>query len=132
MSWNYRNRFAAVLLALVSLLFAQFAVAGYVCPAMGSGSGQVSSLGNADMPCAGSMGNAVDDQQPSLCHAYCNGGHQSVGDHQPPGIAALTDLSAGLPAPRTLPPPLGESQQTTHLKRTTAPPLTVRHCCFRI
>lgn len=122
-----RNRLFAVLFALISLLFMQLAVASYVCPGVPS---KISEMGA--MPCAESMTLTIDDEQPSLCHAHCQSDQQSVDKYQVPGLASLADLATDFPLPRIAPAPSGVPLQAPLLRRTTAPPLTVRNCCFRI
>ena len=135
MTCNRRNRFATVLFALVSVLFMQLAMAGYVCPSGITKAGNTSekaAMAEAGMPCAASMSLAIDDEQPSLCHAHCQTDPQSADHYQLPGLANLVDLASSVPVPRIVPALSGAPLQTTLLSRTTAPPLAVRNCCFRI
>ena len=134
-----RNRLITVLFALFSLLFMQWAVASYVCPGSAIDMASIAAIESADMPCAGSMGAILDEQQPNVCHAYCQPGQQQTADNtQPPGVAALMALATlatwnvAFPAPRTAPAPVGAAMQMPLLRRTTAPPLAVQHCCFLI
>ena len=135
MPWNRRHRFATVLFALMSLLFMQLAIAGYSCP---SGLTKVvkvteaATMAQADMPCAEAMSVNMDDEQPSLCHAHCQADQQSADKYQVPGFATLADLGTDFPLPRITPAPLGAPLQAPLLRRTTAPSLAVRNCCFRI
>lgn len=134
MTWNRRKRFAMVLFALVNLLFMQLAVAGYACPGGLSRAGidQAAAMARAGMPCAESMALTMDDEQPSLCAAHCKPEQQTADKHQVPGLATLADLATDFPLHRVNPAPLGALLQAPLLRRTTAPPLAVRHCCFRI
>lgn len=135
MTWNRRNRLATVLFALASLLFMQFAVAGYSCPgglAAVVKAAETVAMAQVDMPCAESMSLTMDDEQPSLCHAHCQTDQQSADQYQMPGLASLADLGTDFPLPRITPAPLGAPLQAPLLRRTTAPPLAVRNCCFRI
>ena len=124
-----RVRFVTVLLSLCALLYGQVALAAYVCP----GAGQlVAALQDdmAGMPCAGTM--ATDPAQPTLCHAHCQGEAQSAGEFHLPTFAGPDPLRVFLtiePAPAALVQP---AFQRPLLQRATAPPLAVRHCCFRI
>ena len=135
MNLNRRNRFTTVLFALFSLLFMQLAVAAYVCPGR---TAQVvkmvgkSTMAEAGMPCAESMPTAMDEDQPSLCQAHCQATEQSSDSYQLLPIASLSDLVPGFAPPRVLPVPQGAPLQAPLLRRTTTPPLAVRHCCFRI
>ena len=123
---NSRHRLITVLFALTSLLFAQLALAGYVCP--GSGSKALES----SMPCAESMTVAMDEEQSSLCHAHCQAGQQKADTYQMPMLASLPDQGADYLAFRILPSPPGATLQAPLLRRTTAPPLAIQNCCFRI
>lgn len=128
-------RFVAALIALLSMLFTQLAVASYVCPNKGGGQDQaVVTMTPVSAPsgmngCAG-----LDVEQPSLCHAHGQVGNQSLDKPDLPQVQpfiavglmqALTYLDTAyrpsLPQPRAL-----------ALTRATAPPLTIRNCCFRI
>ena len=135
MTWNRRNRFATVLFALVSLLFMQLAVAGYSCPGSADRSARLdvmAEMPQAGMPCAESMALTMDDEQPGLCHAHCQAGQQSADKYQVPGLASLAVLATDFPLPSFTPALLGAPLQAPLLRRTTAPPLAVRNCCFRI
>jgi hypothetical protein len=125
-----RHRLATVLLALVSLLFMQFALAGYSCPGVESKVQQAAAMAEAHMPCAGDMSMAMDEEQPGLCHAHCEAGQQAS-DHQPLQVLAVA-LPAGLVLARvTLEPPIRSAPQASLLARATAPPLAIRNCCLR-
>lgn len=133
MSSLRRHRFATVLFALCALLFMQLAVAGYPCAGFDSRVREISAMARAGMPCAQEMSMAMaDEAQPALCHAHCHS-EQAAGDAPPLLVpAALIDhrmffaaLEAAVPAQSSPPQPL-------LLARGTAPPLTIRHCCWRI
>ena len=127
-----RNRLFTVLIAVLSLLFMQLAVASYSCPGAASKAVEMTDMAQAAMPCAESMASTMDDQQPNLCHAHCQAEHQSADKYQVPAPVALTDIGPSFIALRLIPVPLGAPLQAPLLVRTTAPPLAVRHCCFRI
>lgn len=76
----------------------------------------------------------MDQEQPGLCHAYDHAAKQSLDKPELPtaqpfvpaqlvmatvAIENLTNISSGQPT-------------STLLTRTTAPPLSIRNCCFRI
>ena len=94
-----RNRLITVLFALVSLLFMQLAVAGYVCPGAGSRMAETAAMAEADMPCAESMSLHMDDGQPGLCHAHCQAGQASVHKHESPPSAPIGALSPNFTIP---------------------------------
>ena len=129
MSDHRRHRLTTVLIALFSLLFMQLAVAGYACP-VGKVS-EVAAMAEAGMPCAGEMA-AADIDQPGLCHAHCQSTHQTVDKVQAPtpmGAVAI-GFSYTIEPVRVSPP--ASPAQTPSLLRSTAPPIAVRNCCFRI
>lgn len=127
-----RNRLLTVLFALLSLLFMQFAMASYVCPGVTSKVSEIAAMADAGMPCTPAMAPTMDDVQPSLCHAHCKADPQTAYKSQVPGFAIPADLATDFPLPRVTPAPLGALLQAPLLRRTTAPPLAVRNCCFRI
>ena len=129
---NHRHRLITVLFALMSLLFAQLALAGYACPGSGSKVAEVSAMTEAGLPCAESMSMVVDEDQPNLCHAHCQAGQQTADTYQIPLLASLPHFGPDYLTTRMLPAPPGAALQALLLKRTTAPPLTIRNCCFRI
>ena len=132
MTRNRRNRLITVLFALVSLLFMQLAVASYVCPGTASKVAEVAAMAEADMPCAESMTLAMDESQPNLCHAHCQAGQQTADRYELPASVVIVTLPADFTLPVTAPVFLGAPLQAPHLKRTTAPPVAIRNCCFRL
>ena len=135
MRLSRRSRRVTALLALVSLLFAHGALALYQCP--GDGAALVaqtveSATGDAMRSMPGCDG--MDLEQPALCQAHAQAGKQSLDKPPAPDIPAFTAsglvvlLVAIAPAPHRIfaQPDLGL------LKRSTAPPIAVRNCCFRI
>lgn len=132
MSRNRRNRLLTVLFALVSLLYMQVAVAAYACSGAGSKTAESAAMAAADMPCADFMAMSLADAQPSLCHAHCQASSQSSQTPQLPSLVAVDALPA---VPVLLVAPLFFLEaplQPAHLQRTTAPPLAIRNCCFRL
>lgn len=125
-----RSRLFAAMLALVSMLFMQLALAGYTCPDLTSRQGfEAAAL--ADMPDCQDM----DLVQPNLCQAYGQSGNQSLDKPglpqvQPFVAAALTlvlfEVRLAASAAAMLPP------DAFLLTRATAPPLAIQNCCLRI
>lgn len=132
MTRNRRHRLITVLFALVSLLFMQLAVAGYVCPGSASKIAEAAAMAEAGMPCAESMPLNMDDQQPNLCHAHCQTGQQSADKYQPPAPIGLGALPADFSLQAAIPVFSEAPLQAPHLQRTTAPPVSIRNCCFRL
>lgn len=125
-----RQRLITVLFALFSMLSMQLAVAGYVCP-VDVKVGEIAAMAEAGMPCAGEMAK-VDTEQPGLCHAHCQSAEQTVDKGQ-----ALTLSGAIATGFSYTIKPLRSSfarqpAQVPFLTRSTAPPIAVRNCCFRI
>lgn len=127
-----RFRLITALLLLVSLLFTQLALAGYVCPGGLEKAAQVLATAPAEMPCAESMAASTDEAQPNLCHAYCRTGHQTADKYEVPAPLGIGELSVNFLLPDRTAVSLGAPLQLPHLTRTTAPPLSIRHCCLRI
>ncbi len=135
MKTSRSTRFLTALVAMLSMLYMQLAVAAYVCPGMPAGSGHGAASAHAamiDMPnCQG-----MDAAQPALCHLYAH----DVPFKQSLDTSAMPDVPPFLPAalilnlqfsdagwlPGALPP------RPIALTRATAPPLPIRHCRFHI
>lgn len=134
------SRWITAVVLLVSMLFMQLAVAAYACPGLTGTEGRTLvveaatldqvSMDQTDMSdCPGK-----DTAQPSLCHAHDHSGNQSLDKPLLPDVvpfipsALVTKLVALDPANR----PAYFSPDSTLLLRTTAPPLSIRNCCFRI
>jgi len=132
MTRNRRNRLITVLFALVSLLFMQLAVASYVCPGTASKVAEVAAMAEADMPCAESMTLAMDESQSNLCQAHCQAGQQTADRYELPAPVVIATVPADFTLPLTAPVFLGAPLQAPHLRRTTAPPVAIRNCCFRL
>jgi hypothetical protein len=130
-SLHRRYRMVTVLLALASLLFMQLAIAGYSCEGrldQVSKAAAVAAMAQADMPCD----EAMNADQSNLCHAHCKADPQTADKYQVPAVPSLADLASDFPLPIVTPAPVGALLQAPLLRRTTAPPLAVRNCCFRI
>lgn len=108
----------------------QLAVAGYSCPVSGKVS-EMAAMAAAGMPCAGDM-SMMDEDQPGLCHAHCQAAQQNVDKVQVPVPtgAIATSFTYTIDAARTS--TMSGPAQAPLLLRSTAPPIAVRNCCFRI
>jgi hypothetical protein len=114
-------------LAVCSLLYTQFALASYVCPATLMPGWMAAKTQMAD--CVG-----VDKQQPGLCHAHGHKFQQSLDKPDMPQVAPF--LSATLmrvvqPA-EPLHVHIAAAPPAELLSHPTSPPIAIRHCCFRI
>ena len=129
------SRFVAAFIALLSMLFMQLAVAGYVCPDADVGQPAAAmampmTLDAQSMPGCDKM----DAAQPSLCHAHAHAQQQSLDKHELPAVqpfipAALTLIFQNIDLSNR---PLVSQPATDLLARASAPPLSIRNCCFRI
>lgn len=128
-------RWYAAVIALISMLFMQLAVAAYACPqlkvAPASGHSQAMEMAHGDaMSCC----DKPDPVQPSLCHAHGDVGKQSLDKPEPPPVHPFSAVGLAIPLlpVDTFSIPAGAPADGVSLARTTAPPLAIRNCCFRI
>jgi len=127
------SRFVAAFIALFGMLFMQLAVAGYACPELNI---ELVSKSVAMPTDAGSMPGCagMDQEQPSLCHAHDQAGNQSLDKAELPHVqpfmaAALTLVFDDIEPAYS---PISAQPDSVLLTRATAPPLSIRHCCFQI
>jgi hypothetical protein len=119
------NRIVAALIALVSLLFMQLAVAAYACPMQ---------TGEARAQMAMADCDGMDRMNPSLCHAHAKAGKQSLDKPATPAVqpfiaAAVLVEVAGLDQ---LMPRSASVAPASVPAAGAAPPIAILHCCFRI
>ncbi len=75
-----------------------------------------------------------DPVQPALCHAHCLDGKTSLDKPEAPTVSPAVVIAFATliqPQPLLAVAQLG-FEQPSFLHRTTAPPISIRHCCFRI
>ncbi|NVM74505.1 hypothetical protein FHW83_000265 [Duganella sp. SG902] len=129
------SRVLTAIVAIISLLYMQFAVASYVCPGQQMGGSSVTKAAGTmavDMPnCQG-----MDATQPGLCHLY---GHdvaskQSLDKTPMPDVPPFVqaELLLSLQLTDAVIVHVNSHQVPVALSRATAPPIAIRHCCFRI
>lgn len=130
------SRFVAALVALVSVLFTQLAVAAYACPSMQVGQAMEMALMAAAEPDHHMMPDcaAMDVEQPALCHAHAQVGDQSLDKPNLPDVSSSVAI--------LLVPEIGDihvAYRPVHAyadassrMRALAPPLSILNCCFRI
>lgn len=132
MKLSRSSRVVAAFIALFSILFMQLAVASYACPSLSAGHGAqaVAAMPTGDMAGCHDM----DPVQPSLCHAYGQSGNQSLDKPAVPPLQPFLAVGFGLPVTplEAAHPPAFAFSRTTFLTHATAPPVAIRHCCFRI
>lgn len=123
------QRIFAALLTVLSLLFTQLAVAAYACPDLAAEAMAVKVMQEAMPGCTD-----MNIGKPGLCHAHCTSGHQSLDAPAAPHAGAFiaTGLVSVLPVGIVLSSAHPTRINSTLLARSTAPPLAIRHCCFRI
>ena len=130
-----KSRLVTACIAIISMLFAQLALAAYACPDLniaqrGAQIMERVDAGTSPMPgCDG-----MDMAQPNLCHAAMQAGKQSLDKPELPRV--LPWLPNGfvvtLPLQVVALPRADVRADAVPLTRSTAPPLSIRNCCFRI
>ncbi|MES2102480.1 MAG: hypothetical protein V4634_00560 [Pseudomonadota bacterium] len=132
------SRLIAAFIALVSMLFMQLAVAAYACPGMMTGNVNRGINGATAGAAAPAMMNCegMDMEQPALCHAHSQDSFskQSLDKPQLPDVQPF--VSAGLVLALDIADiaflPQPPHRDPVSLARSTAPPIAIRNCCFRI
>jgi hypothetical protein len=129
------SRLLVALLALFSMLFMQLAAAACGCVEAGTGPDAPHVVISAthhggSMPCCAGL----DKAQSKLCKAQHHGDKQALDTpelvHVPEFIpAGLAQPMLAVEAAHSSPPP---DIANIGLARATAPPLAIRHCCFRV
>lgn len=130
------SRFVASLVTLFCLLFTQLAVASYACAGVGQAANAAVATASEPMPGCAEMrmdtGAGVD--RSILCHAHCDPGQQSLDTQAAPQLPQFVSagLTLVLPDLRLAAHTLVAHPKVLLLERATAPPLSIRNCCFRI
>jgi hypothetical protein len=124
-----RLRPFVALLAIASMLFMELAVAAYACPGLQASSAVATqTAADVDPACAG-----MDMADPALCHGHCHSAAQSLDKPAPPSVPPASCASLPVVFAAPLPMAAGAAgEPESLLSRSTAPPLAIRHCCFRI
>jgi len=132
-----RFRIVTAFVALLSLLFTQLAVAAYACPTLQNAQAQESmmmAMAADDIDGMTGCEGMVDTEQPSLCHAHSQLGSQSLDKPTAPDVSpsvavmlvpAVGDLHIAFR-------PVSAHADASWMTRGSAPPLSIRNCCFRI
>ena len=128
------SRCVAALIALVSIVFAQTALAWYQCPGMNLAGAMETSSANDDSTRPMPDCDGMDLAQPSLCQAHAQSNPQSLDKPHPPDVPVLANvlLAVADDFVESAPASLLPYADSPLLKRITAPPISIRHCCFRI
>lgn len=128
-----KHRVLTVLIALFGMLFMQLAVASYVCPGLPSAGAEQSMAAPDDeqgMPDCNQSGSAKSP----LCHEHCQDGKSLLDkpEVRTPAPAAVLLSAIFTAAQPVLPAIEPRGDASSLLQRITAPPISIRHCCFRI
>jgi len=130
-----KHRFLTALIALIGMLFMQLAVASYACPGLQAGDASELVADPSDVTRSMAPCEQPDAEQPALCHAHCQDGESSLGKYEPPTVSPAVVIVAALlhiPEPAFAGDVPGVEPSPSLLRRITAPPISIRHCCFRI
>lgn len=132
MRYSRRTRLLAAVVALFSLLFMQLAVAAYACPNLAPEHQPPVMLDPSGQPMADCS--EVDQQSPSLCQAHTQKLPQSLDKSDPPSIQpfAAIGLVASIVAPEPAVASGFDCAAACLGAHGTAPPIAIRHCCFRL
>lgn len=129
------SRFVAAFIALLSMLFMQLAVASYACPGLQMGQAGASAAMSTDVADQNMVGcQGMDKVQPSLCHAHDQVGNQSLDKPELPQVPSFVAAALTLVFDHIEPAysPISAQPDSVLLTRATAPPLSIRNCCFQI
>jgi hypothetical protein len=120
----------AALVALLSMLFMQLAVAAYACPNVSSTSARNpgATAGWAQPNCV-----QLDPAHPSLCQVQSDAGAQSLGKLGIPDLPVVPGVARIVPLPQVASDrAISSPRATPELYRVTSPPLAIRYCSFQI
>jgi len=127
------TRFVAAVIAVISLLFTQLALASYACPGATTPARMTMAAADNGMigmdHCTG-----MDKAQPTLCHAHTHSDPQSLNKPDLPTVLPFLVIGPVLSVillDACVAPP-GVIPATPSLSHATEPPMAIRHCCFRI
>ena len=133
MKLSGQSRILAALIALMAMLFTQLAVASYACPTMHTARAAASAAAVDPHHMSGCEGMNTTIK-PLLCHEQAQAKSQSADNPKLPNVQPFMATMLM----RTI----GHADHYFHavvppnaslvLTRTTAPPLGIRNCCFRI
>jgi hypothetical protein len=76
----------------------------------------------------------MDKHQPALCHAHDQAGNQSLDKPELPQVQPflLAGMQSAIVTKDVVQRPVAARPISLLLTRSTAPPLAIRNCCFRI
>ena len=130
MPYFRRIRLVSAIVALLSLLFMQVALAAYACPSLipAQSTPILNSSGQPMTDCP-----EVDKQSPALCHADA---HKQVPSFEKPNTFSVmpfvpTGFALHLLWPEDTDSMPSPPSVFLHASGTS-PPIAIRHCCFRL
>jgi hypothetical protein len=132
MYFSRPSRVIAALITIFSLLFTQLALAAYECPELNVAKSVAMATDAAKMPGCANMDMTMDS--PGLCHSHCEAEDQTADTPQVPLVQPFVaaELTVVLSVAESVSQCDTVQPESALLKRSTAPPLTIRNCCFRI
>ncbi len=122
---NRLLRVRVIAVAIFALLFAQWSVAAYACPASAPPAAEMTD-------CAGMMMSQLDPAAPNLCAEHCQYGDQGDQPRTPVTPAASLVSLYTVPLVPALAEPIWRGISLSGLLTARPPPHTILHCCFRI
>lgn len=127
-------RLVAVIVAVFSLLYTQLALASYVCPAGAGAAGAQEMMSDCAAGASVDDCSGMDAERPSLCQAHSQKSDPTPDRHELPSVPPFAAAGLSLVVVAIVPPAprLALASQARLQTRSTAPPLAIQHCCFRI
>lgn len=134
MKLRRKYRLLTALVALFGSLFAQLAIAAYICPGLNVG-GDLQATAAAGFPMQSMPGcDQPEPANPAMCNAHCQHGTSSLDRAELPAVLPAVVIVSRILAP--LEPVASSAPRDEEpdwlLLRSTSPPISIRHCCFRI
>jgi hypothetical protein len=130
MRYSRRVRLVSAIVALLSLLFMQLAVAAYACPNLMpvQHAPMLDSSGQPMADCS-----ETDRQSPTLCHEHTHKLTPSLDKPDMPSVTPFVATGFALPLlwPEESGPMPNRHPSLLHASGTS-PPIAIRHCCFRL
>lgn len=128
------SRISSALIALISMLFMQLAVAAYACPKLPAAQTVADDMqGMEDCELAMAGDRTLDAAAPNLCHAHCHVVQLSADQTPTAYMPALSTTHSLLIAVELEGANQSSVPRSSLLRaRAIGPPLAIRNCCFRI
>lgn len=135
MKLRRKHRILTALIALFGVLFTQLAMAAYACPSLIKGNQRPATMAGDPSPMQSMPGCDQPDQaEPALCVAHCQDAKSTLDKPDLPAVRPAAVIVSSIPAALAPPllPSLPDVERDSLLRRITSPPISIRHCCFRI